>query len=115
MTRGKADQVEEVDARAASDDVLGHFHAVELACHHELHPGEPARSREEAIAFYRHRPTTHASCHWLADGGAASLYVHGPRAALLQLLVNLAVGGAASGRSSSPRRSSERASSMSRH
>lgn len=85
--KSEADDVEEVDARAASDDVLGRFHAVELACHHELHPGEPARSCEEAIAFYRHQPTTHTSCHWLADGGAASLYVHGPRATFLQLLV----------------------------
>jgi GNAT superfamily N-acetyltransferase len=84
---GKADEVEEIDARTASDRVLGRFHAVELACHHELHPEEPVRSREEAIAFYRHRPTTHAGCHWLAEGGAASLYVHGPRAALLDLLV----------------------------
>src|SRR3954447_11937185 len=84
---GKADDVEEIDARAASDGVLARFHAVELACHHELHPEEPARSREEAIAFYRHQPTTHASCHWLADGGAASLYVHGPSAALLHVLV----------------------------
>jgi mycothiol synthase len=87
LASGKADDVEEIDARAVSDGVLGRFHAVELACHHELHPEEPARSREEAIAFYRHQPTTHASCHWLADGGAASLYVHGPRAAFLHLLV----------------------------
>lgn len=84
---GKAGEVEEVDARAASDDVLGHFHAIEVACHHELRPGEPVRAREEAIAFYRFQRTTHTSCHWLADGGAASLYVHGPRAAFLHLLV----------------------------
>src|SRR3954447_10067279 len=84
---GKADDVDEIDARTASDGVLARFHAVELACHHELHPEEPARSREEAIAFYRHQPTTHTSCHWLADGGAASLYVHGPRAAFLHVLV----------------------------
>ena len=83
----KAGDVEEVDARAASDDVLGRFHAIEVACHHELRPGEPVRAREEAIAFYRYQRTTHTSCHWLADGGAASLYVHGPRAAFLHLLV----------------------------
>jgi GNAT superfamily N-acetyltransferase len=83
----KAGNVEEVDARAASDDVLGRFHAIEVACHHELRPGEPVRARDEAIAFYRYQRTTHTSCHWLADGGAASLYVHGPRAAFLHLLV----------------------------
>src|SRR5262249_15567396 len=37
--------------------------------------------------FYRYQPATHTSCHWLADGGCASLYVHGPRAAFVQLLV----------------------------
>jgi GNAT superfamily N-acetyltransferase len=83
----EAGGVEEVDARAASDDVLGRFHAIEVACHDELRPGEPARAREDAIAFYRYQRTTHTSCHWLADGGAASLYVHGPRAAFVDLLV----------------------------
>ena len=79
--------IEEIDARTASDDVLARFHAVELACHDELDPGAPARSAEETIAFYRHQPATHTSCHWLADGGSASLYVHGPTAAFLELLV----------------------------
>jgi GNAT superfamily N-acetyltransferase len=83
----KAGDVEEIDARTASDDVLGRFYAVELACHHEVHPGEPVRSRDEAIAYHRYQPATHTSCHWLADGGVASLYVHGPRAAFLHLLV----------------------------
>jgi GNAT superfamily N-acetyltransferase len=82
-----AGDVEEVDARVASDDVLARFYAIELACHDELNPGEPVRSCEEAIAFYRHQPTTQTSCHWLADGGGASLSVHGPRAAFLRLLV----------------------------
>jgi mycothiol synthase len=82
-----AGDVEEIDARVASDDVLARFYALELACHDELNPGEPMRSRDEAIAFYRYQPTTHTSCHWLADGGGASLYVHGPRAAFLHLLV----------------------------
>ena len=83
----KAGDVEEIDARTASDDVLGRFYAVELACHHELHPGEPLRSRDDAVAFYRHQPTTRTGCHWLADGGVASLSVHGPTAAFLQLIV----------------------------
>src|SRR6266581_1653742 len=64
----EAGGVEEIDARTASDDVLERFHAVELACHHERHPGEPVRSRDEAIAFYRYQRTSHTSCHWLADG-----------------------------------------------
>ena len=83
----KAGDVEEIDARVASDEVLARFHAIELACHDELRPREPVRSRDEAVAFYRYQPTTHTSCHWLADGGAASLYVHGPRAAFVRLLV----------------------------
>ena len=40
-----AREVEEIHAPVASDDVL--------ACHDELSPGEPIRSRHEAIAFYR--------------------------------------------------------------
>ena len=46
--------VEEIDARVATDDVLARFYALELACHDELSPGEPIRSRHEAIAFYRY-------------------------------------------------------------
>lgn len=80
-------EIEEVDARTAPDDVLARFRAIEVACHDELQPGEPVRSVEEVISFYRHQPTTHTSCHWLADGGSASLYVHGPAAAFLHLLV----------------------------
>ncbi len=80
-------EIAEVDASAAPDDVLARFHAIEVACHEELQPGEPVRGVEEVVAFYRYQPTTHTSCHWLADGGSASLYVHGPTAAFLQLLV----------------------------
>ena len=80
--------IEEVDARSAPDDVLARFHTIEAACHEELQPGEPPRSREEVVAFRRHLPTTHTSCHWLADGGMAALYVHGPTAAFLELLVD---------------------------
>ena len=79
--------IEEVDARSASDDVLARFHALEAACHAELRPGEPARTVEEVIAFHRHLPATQTSCHWLAAGGAATLYVHGPTATFVDLLV----------------------------
>ncbi len=79
---------EEVDARTAPDEVLARFHALEAACHDELRPGEPVRSADEVVAFYRHQPSTLTSGHWLADGGAASLYVHGPQAAFCSLLVH---------------------------
>jgi GNAT superfamily N-acetyltransferase len=80
--------IEEVDARTAPDEVLVRFHALELACHDELSPGEPPRGAEEVIASHRHPPTTLTSCHWLAEGGAAALFVHGPQGAFLQLLVD---------------------------
>src|SRR2546423_11743340 len=80
-------EIVEVDAREAPDDVLARFHAIEVACHEELQPEEPVRGVEEVIAFYRYQPTTHTSCHWLADRGSASLYVHGPTATFLHLLV----------------------------
>jgi GNAT superfamily N-acetyltransferase len=80
--------IEEVDARTASDDVLARFHALEVACHDELQPGEPVRSVDEVVALHRHRPTSHTSCHWLADGGMAALSVHGPTVAFFQLLVD---------------------------
>jgi GNAT superfamily N-acetyltransferase len=79
--------VEEVDARTAPDEVLARFAEVEHACAPELAPGEPLRTTEEVIAFHRHQPTTHVSCLWLADGGVASLYVHGPTAAFGNVLV----------------------------
>jgi len=80
-------RVEEVDARVASDEVLSQFAAIEHGTWHEQAPGEPLRTTAELIAFYRHQPTTHTSCHWLADGGLAGLYVHGPTAAFLNLNV----------------------------
>lgn len=80
--------VEEVDARSASDDVLARFHDLELVCHEELQSGEPWRNRDEAIAYHRHQPETHTTCHWLADGGMAALYVHGPTATFVELLVD---------------------------
>ncbi|HJQ49854.1 MAG TPA: GNAT family N-acetyltransferase [Gaiellaceae bacterium] len=79
--------IEEVDARSASDDVLARFAAIELACHEDLNPGYPPRSVDEVIAFYRHVPRTQTSCHWLANGGTAAVNVHGPTATFLELLV----------------------------
>ena len=80
-------RVEEIDARSASDEVLSQFAAIEHATWHEHAPGEPLRTTDEVIAFYRHQPTTHTSCHWLADGGMAGLYVHGPAAAFADINV----------------------------
>ena len=80
-------RVDEIDARTASDAVLSQFAAIEHGTWHEHAPGEPLRAAGEVIAFYRHQPTTHTSCHWLADGGMAGLYVHGPSAAFVDLHV----------------------------
>jgi GNAT superfamily N-acetyltransferase/RimJ/RimL family protein N-acetyltransferase len=79
--------VDEVDARTAPDDLLARLVAIEDACWPETNPGEPLRGLDEAIGFYRHQPATHTSCFWLADVGFAGLYVHGPTATFLQLLV----------------------------
>jgi mycothiol synthase len=79
--------VDEIDARTAPDGSLQALVAVEHACWSETNPGEPLRAVAEAIAFHRHQPPTRESFHWAADGGAASLYVHGPAATFVQLLV----------------------------
>lgn len=83
----RAVRVDAIDARAADDETLARFAKVEHACWHETNPGEPLRGTGEVIAFHRHQPWTHTSCHWLADCGTAALYVHGPTAAFLHLLV----------------------------
>jgi GNAT superfamily N-acetyltransferase len=80
-------RVEEIDARTAPDEVLARLVEVEHACWPEISPGEPLRPTDEAIGFYRHQPTTHRSCFWLGDGGFAALYVHGPKATFLRVLV----------------------------
>jgi GNAT superfamily N-acetyltransferase len=77
-------RVEEIDARTAPDDVLLTLHRIEQACGPEFDTGW---TDAEAIAFYRFQPRTHASCFWLADGGFAALYVHGPTAAFAHVIV----------------------------
>lgn len=79
--------VEEIDARTASDATLARFHEIELACHEELGSGDPWRTLDEAIAFHRHQPETHTTCHWLAEGGVAALWMHGPAATFAEVLV----------------------------
>ena len=80
-------RVEEIDARTAPDDMLAQFAAIEHGTWHEQAPGEPLRTTTDVIAFFRHQPTSHTSCHWLAEGGMAGLYVHGPTAAFVGLNV----------------------------
>src|SRR5581483_1345790 len=80
-------RVDAVDARTAPDDVLARFADIEHACWAETNPGEPPRATDEVVAFIRHQPATHVSAFWLADGASAALYIHGPTAAFLQLLV----------------------------
>jgi GNAT superfamily N-acetyltransferase len=78
----------EIDARVGSDAVLARFHELELLCHRELGTGEPWRTRDEAIAFHRHQPETHRTCHWMTDGGVAVVWVHGPTATFAEVLVH---------------------------
>jgi GNAT superfamily N-acetyltransferase len=81
-------RISEIDAPTASDEQLLVFHRIEQACLPELVPGEPARSPEETIAYYRFPPTTHSRHHWLAgEDGLAVLYVHSPTAVFCDLLV----------------------------
>ena len=80
--------VEEIDARTAPDAVLLTFHEIEQACRPEFAPGEPGRSATEALAFFRYQPVTHETFNWLGDGGFASLYIHGPKAAFVHLFVH---------------------------
>jgi len=80
--------IREIDARSAPDDVLLRFHELELVCHEELQSGEPWRTRDEGIAFHRHLPTDITIGHWLADGGHAVLWMHGPTATFTEVLVH---------------------------
>jgi GNAT superfamily N-acetyltransferase len=81
-------EIEEVDARTASDEVLLRFHELELVCHEELQSGQPWRARDEGIAFHRFLPETTTIGHWLADGGHAVLWMHGPTATFCEVLVD---------------------------
>lgn len=70
--------VREIDPVAGPvADVLA-VHAIERACAPELHPGEPGRSTEEAVAYLTNPPRGQVRRHWLAESegrvvGAASL------------------------------------------
>jgi GNAT superfamily N-acetyltransferase len=80
--------VREVDGRTCPDADLLAIHAIERACLPELIPGEPSRSAEEAIAFYRHPPSSMTRHTWLSDhDGVANLVVYGPAAVFGEVLV----------------------------
>jgi len=80
-------RVEPVDAKTAPDSILERFAEIEHATWDDERPGEPPRTRDEIVALIRHQPSSHLSLHWLADGGAAHLAVHGPQAAFVELRV----------------------------
>lgn len=78
-------RIDEVDARTAADETLLAFHRLEQACGPEFDTGW---TDAEAVAFYRFQPESHTSSFWLADGGFAALYVHGPTAAFTHVVVH---------------------------
>ena len=80
--------IREIDARTAPDEVLLHFHELELVCHEELESGDPFRTRDEGIAFHRFLPETTTIGHWLADGGVAVLWMHNATATFCEVLVH---------------------------
>ncbi len=83
-------QVRELDAASASDEELLALHALEVAC---APPGEPIRSPELSLAFYRHWPAGEVRRRWLAEGGgeaagSAALFVHAPAFVYAEILVH---------------------------
>jgi mycothiol synthase len=81
--------VREIDARTCPDADLVAVHELEKACLPELVPGEPSRSAEEAVAYYRHPPSVMTRHTWLADaGGVANLALWGPAAVFCEVLVH---------------------------
>jgi len=81
-------RIREVDASTAPDEELLRLHALEEA---GAPPGEPFRSPELSLAYYRHS-TAKIRRHYFAeeDGvlvGAATLSVHGPMFVYADLMV----------------------------
>jgi mycothiol synthase len=80
--------VREIDGRSAPDADLLAIHELEKACLPELVPGEPSRSAEEAIAYYRHPPSIMTRHTWLSEAdGMANLVLYGPGAVFAEVLV----------------------------
>jgi GNAT superfamily N-acetyltransferase len=80
--------IEEVDARAASEETLLRIAEIQRACSQEKELGLPLPRLEDLVAFHRHPPGPNPRRHWVAEGGFAMLAVHGPRAAFVQLCVH---------------------------
>ena len=83
-------QVRELDAATAADEELLALHALEAAC---WPPGEPVRSPELSLAYYRHWPAGSLRRRWVAEergelAGSAALVVHGPAFVFVELFVH---------------------------
>lgn len=59
--------VRALDAAAAPEHVLDRVHEVMAACHAEVNPEAPYRSRDEAVAFLRHPPGSETREYWIAE------------------------------------------------
>jgi GNAT superfamily N-acetyltransferase len=80
--------VREIDPRTAPEADLLAIHEIEQACLPELSPGEPGRSAEETILYFRHPPATHDRHVWLhGTAGTAALHVFSPTTLFLHLFV----------------------------
>jgi mycothiol synthase len=83
-------QVRELDVASAGDEELLALHALEEACRP---PGEPARSPELSLAYYRHWPAGSVRRRWLAEdggrlAGSAVLVIHAPSFVFVELFVH---------------------------
>ena len=82
--------VRELDATTAADEELLALHALEAACGP---PGEPIRTPELSLAYYRHGPAGAVRRRWLVEdggklAGAAALLVHAPAFVYVEVLVH---------------------------
>ena len=82
--------VRELDATTAADEELLALHALEAACGP---PGEPVRTPELSLAYYRHGPAGAVRRRWLVEdggklAGSAALLVHAPAFVYVEVLVH---------------------------
>ena len=79
--------IEEVDARSASDDVLGQLPRARGRLPRGAEGPVAPESVEEVVAFHRHLPATQTSLPLARRRRHGALYVHGPTATFLELRV----------------------------